>query len=446
MADRNFQQVEKSGFDVFLSHNGADKTSVELIARRLSEEVGIKPFLDKWHLIPEISWQAELEKALYNSAAVAVFIGPSGVSPWHNEELRKALDIAVRTRDEYRVIPVLLPNASEEDVTGFLAQRTWVDFRSGLDDEEAFQRLVAGIRGEAIVTGTYELPDEAAPYRGLHRFDPEQSVFFFGRETDKVCLIEKLRQDNFIAVIGASGSGKSSLVSAGLLPAIAKGALLEISDWLILICTPGGEPLRALADQIATLVPLADRLKTADELAERFATRANGLRTAITTLLADQLKPIFLVIDQFEEVFTLCQDSSERYRTQTEQLIVNLTDTIKHEERPIRIVITLRTDFLDRCLAFPQLKELFQDRQILLGPLDEPGLRDAIVRPAQVVGAFFEKGLIGTILRDIKKQPGALPLLQHALYEMWQARRGPWLTLEAYEVSGGVAGALQRRA
>ena len=446
MPDQDFLQTGDHEFDVFLSHSSADKTSVELIARRLREEAGLNPFLDKWHLIPGVSWQEALEKALDDSATVVVFIGPSGVSPWHNEELRKALDQAVSRRDEYRVIPVLLPDASEKDVTGFLARRTWVDFRSGLDDEEAFQRLVAGIRGEAIVGGTYELPDEPAPYRGLRSFEPEQSVFFFGREADKEHLIERLGQQPFVVVIGASGSGKSSLVRAGLLPALAEGALLDGPDWRTLICTPGGQPLRTLAEQLATLVPPADRLKTADELADRFATRANGLRTAISTLLADHPQPFLLVIDQFEEVFTLCHDAYERCRAQREQFIANLTETIEHGEGCIRIVITLRADFLDRCLAFSQLKELFQDRQMLLGPLEEPALRDAIVRPAQVVGAFFEKGLVGTILRDIEAQPGALPLLQHALYELWRARRGPWLTLEAYEASGGVTGALQRRA
>ena len=121
-------------YDVFLSHNSADKEAVELLARRLTEEAGLNPFLDKWHLVPGEPWQEALEVALDCSATVAVFVGPSGVSPWHNEEMRAALNRAVRTRDEYRVIPVLLPGASEESVAGFLALRSWVDFRPGLDD------------------------------------------------------------------------------------------------------------------------------------------------------------------------------------------------------------------------------------------------------------------------------------------------------------------------
>jgi formylglycine-generating enzyme required for sulfatase activity len=433
-------------FDVFLSHNNDDKLAVELIARRLRVEAGLNPFLDKWHLVPGVSWQEALEDALRDSATVAVFVGPSGISPWHNEELRAALDRAVRTRDEYRVIPVLLPEADPKAVSGFLAGRTWVDFRAGLDDGEAFERLVAGIRGEAVVGGAYELPDEPAPYRGLLPFDAEHARFFFGRGADTRRLIEKLEGHTFVALVGASGSGKSSLVRAGLLPALADDALPGSRAWHTLICTPGSDPLRAVAEQLATLVPAADRLKTADELTERLGVRADGLRTALTTLIAQQGGPVLLIIDQFEELFTMGQNLGKEKRAQVEQFVANLTDAVEHGDARIRILITLRADFLDRSLAFPALRELLQDRHVLLGALDDAALREAIVQPAHEAGAFFEKGLVNAILRDVSARPGATPLLQYALYELWRHRRGPWLTLEAYEASGGVQGALNRRA
>ena len=121
----------------------------------------------------------------------------------------------------------------------------WVDFRSGLDDVEAFNRLVAGIKGEAIEGGSYTLPDEPAPYRGLLRFEAEHARFFFGREEDTRRLVEKLSQQSFVAVVGASGSGKSSLVRAGLVPALTQDAIPGSKDWRILIFTPGSDPLRA---------------------------------------------------------------------------------------------------------------------------------------------------------------------------------------------------------
>ncbi len=156
-----------SEYDVFLSHKGDDKPEVELLAARLKGEAGLRPFLDKWQLRAGMSWQPELENAIDRSASAAIFFGPHSIGPWHNEEIKVLLDKAARTRDDFRVIPVLLPGASADTISGFLKQRTWVDFRSGLDNQSAFQRLVAGIKGEVVEPDGYRLPDEPAPYRGL---------------------------------------------------------------------------------------------------------------------------------------------------------------------------------------------------------------------------------------------------------------------------------------
>ena len=137
-------------FDIFLSHNSADKPAVETLAQRL-QAAGFNPWLDSWNLVPGDPWQEGLEEALDACATCAVFLGPSGVSPWHNEELRAALDRRARDRTRrFRVIPVLLPGADPADpatLPRFLGRMTWVDFRRGLDDAEAFRRLIAGIRG-----------------------------------------------------------------------------------------------------------------------------------------------------------------------------------------------------------------------------------------------------------------------------------------------------------
>ena len=148
-----------------------------------------------------------------------------------------------------------------------------------------------------------------------------------------------------------------------------------------------------MAEQLATLVPPADRLRIADDLTERLAQRADGLRTAVSTLTAGQPQPVLLIVDQFEEIFTLCQEEDERCRERVTRFAANLSDAVTRGNGSIRVVITLRADFLDRCLAYGELRELLQDRQVLLGALTESALRDAIVRPAQEVGAFFEKGL-----------------------------------------------------
>jgi len=146
-----FTEKSKRLYDVFLSHHSSDKQQVEKLAVRLEDEARLKPFLDKWHLTPGAPWQEELEDALDRSATCAVFLGANGLGAWENEEMRSALDDRVRNKG-FRIIPVLLPQADTKDpktLPRFLRRLTWVDFRAGLDDNEAFQRLVAGIRGVA---------------------------------------------------------------------------------------------------------------------------------------------------------------------------------------------------------------------------------------------------------------------------------------------------------
>jgi hypothetical protein len=140
--------VNQTIYDVFLSHNGTDKPAIEELARRLVKE-GIRPWLDRWNLIPGEPWQEAIEEALDACQTVAVFLGPSGIGPWENEEMRSALEDRVRDKSR-RVIPVLLPGAPEpreRPLPRFLCRLTWVDFHAGLDDADAFNRLVSGIKG-----------------------------------------------------------------------------------------------------------------------------------------------------------------------------------------------------------------------------------------------------------------------------------------------------------
>src|SRR6516164_279878 len=175
----------------------------------------------------------------------------------------------------------------------------------------------------------------------------------------------------------------------------------------------------------------------------------DGLCTAIGALTAGNRRSVLIAVDQFEEIFThsgITRDSASNSSSRAEQLISNLFNAVEDPSGSFRVLITLRADFVPHSLEFPQLRYLLENNQLLLGELGPVALREAIKFPARKVGAFFEKGLVEVILRDVHQQRGSLPLLQHALKELWQARRGPWLTLEAYEKSGGVAGALSRRA
>jgi TIR domain len=260
---------EKS-FHVFLSYGRADAEAVEALAARLVDEAHLRPFLDKWHLIPGQPWQEELEKALDRSKTCAVFIGPANLGPWENEEMRTALDARIK-RPSFHVIPVLLPGATLPERGGlppFLSRLTWVDFRGpqGLQDADEFGRLVAGVRRESpgrprgiAVTQIprVEFDIDECPYRGLQAFDEDHARFFFGRDAVIQQLIETLRQKRFLAVLGPSGSGKSSVVRAGLLPQLRTGALPASADWRYFVLKPGAHPREELALSLMRSTPKA---------------------------------------------------------------------------------------------------------------------------------------------------------------------------------------------
>ncbi|RKI74285.1 TIR domain-containing protein [Corallococcus sp. AB049A] len=432
-------------YHVFLSHSSDDKPSVEELARRMREEAKLEPFLDKWHLIPGAPWQPALERALADSETVAVFFGPSGPGPWHNEELQLALMRAVQRRDDFRVIPVLLPGASPEQLSGFLGLRTWVDFRAGLDSEAAFSRLIAGIQGRAPVGDAFSLPDEPAPYRGLLAFDEAHSEYFFGREPDISRTLEKVVRERFVAVVGPSGCGKSSLVLGGVLPRVKQEGRALGSGGRTWTLRPGNRPLRALADVLASgEASGAQRLALADSLHKRFLESPDGLVTALSTLTADSPGPCVLVVDQLEELFT--HAPGKPGTGEVEPFVANLRDAVFEGNGTVHILVSLRSDFFDRCLSLPLLRELLQDRVVLLGSLGDEALRDIILRPAHKVGADLEKGLLTSILKDVSREPGMLPLLEDALDQLWRKRSGAWLTLAAYEHSGGISQALRLRA
>jgi WD40 repeat protein len=416
---------------------------VERIAQRL-RDAGVEPWLDVWHLTPGGRWQDELAAGLAASRACAVFIGPHDLGNWELQELSLALNRAATERD-FRLFPVLLPGLAEpfdpSMLPPFLATRTWVDFRGGWDDGRRFQALVNAVHG--VPLGPAEpaaaRADDRPPYRGLEAFDEEHADLFFGREGDVQRLLEKLKASRFLAVLGPSGSGKSSLVRAGLLPVLRRGAIPASETWQICVLRPGAHPLTALAAQLAHVVPGGTMQRTLDGLGEDPRT----LHLAVALTLADTAPSarVVVVVDQLEETFTLGRDEAERAA-----FLGNLVYAASVPDGQAIVVTTMRADFYPRLAAYPEAAQLTAAHQALVAPLDDEGLRQAIEEPARRVGLEFEEGLVDTILEDVEHQSGALPLLEHALLELWRRRRGTMLTLECYRESGGVAGALARRA
>lgn len=455
--------------DVFLSHNSADKPAVKALAHRLRQQEGIEPWLDEWNLIPGQPWQADIEQALQECKACAVFISPSGFGPWQHEEMRIAITRRVGQRDGFAVIPVLLPGAERgaySQYPAFLTQTTWVEFHNTLNDAEAFRRLVCGIRRIAPGPSAEEAIDPSVcPYRGLEFFDIQHAPLFFGRAALVDWLLDSIRprtaparSNRFLALVGASGSGKSSLARAGLLARLKQGALPGSEDWPLLIVRPYDKPLESLALALCkdeSLLAAAKSLcgDTKDKtLSSQIVTtfkQASSLHH-ICRLASHGLpdsRRVLVLIDQFEEIFSLCDDADER-RAFIDNLVHAATDSIG----PAIVVLTLRDDYYGKCAPYPALAALLaSDSQFLIGPMTEVGLREAITAPALRVGCEVEAGLAEVLLQEVEDQPGRLPLLQFALRLLWDKRQSRLIRLADYRTlgadgNGGLEAALREYA
>ena len=441
-------------FHVFLSHSSADKPAVEALARRLAKD-DIQAWLDKWHLIPGDPWQPAIEKALAESESCAVFVGPSGLGPWQNEEMRAAIDQRVReSARRFRVIPVLLPGAERAERSSlptFLVATTWVEFRDSLDDQDAFHRLVCGIRGLEPGAGPGQAIYEGqCPYRGLRVFDVEDAPFFFGREALVQWLLNEVRPategqpvNRFLAIVGASGSGKSSVARAGLVAALKHDGISGSSRWPIAIFRPGSDPLESLAVALSRAVNVGQGAPALADLIAEFQRSERVLHLTTRQSLSENASDMRLVVlvDQFEELFTLCCKEELR-----EALVRNLLYAARVAQGQTLVILTMRADFYAKCAVNAELAAAFSDHHVLVGPMSEDELRRAIERPMQLVGGELERVLVDLLLRDVHNQAGALPLLQHALLELWHKREGRRLTVKAYQEIGRLEGALQRRA
>ncbi|MGZ8630556.1 MAG: nSTAND1 domain-containing NTPase [Actinomycetota bacterium] len=301
------------------------------------------------------------------------------------------------------------------------------------DHDAAYQQALGGrpIRAKATELAI-------CPYRGLAAFQPEDADRFFGREGLVAELAERLDHDRVLFVVGPSGSGKSSLVRAGLIHAVRSGAIQGSDRWAVALFTPRSSPtaelsyqLRRIAGTSATHGPADDELRALDEVADdrRLADR-----------ICEDADGLLLVIDQFEELFTL-----NSWREQ-EVLIETLAAIADPVGSRVRIAIVMRADFYGVCATFPWLARRVTTNQVLVGPMSRPELRKVIDQPAAVTGFDLEEGLVDAVLEDAGSEPAALPLVSHAMAETWRRREGDTLTLAGYHATGGVAGAISQTA
>jgi DNA-binding CsgD family transcriptional regulator len=267
------------------------------------------------------------------------------------------------------------------------------------------------------------------PFKGLASYDVGDARFFFGRERAVAELVARLAGSTFVGVVGASGSGKSSIVRAGLVPAIADGVLPGSERWAIALMRPGARPLA----ELLRVLTRAIRRGTVE--------RHAGL--AVDELL-DALPTggrVLLVVDQFEEVFTLCHDEVERA-----SFIRAITSLARDPARRGPVVVTVRADFYGLCTEERDLAGLFGAGQVVVGPLMADELARAIELPARAAGLRVEPELTAALVADVAQQPGALPLLSTTLIELWQRRDGRMMRYATYERIGRVSGSVSRLA
>ena len=339
-------------------------------------------------------------------------------------------------------VPLRIHRAAGEWARAEAAERLAATAGRAPDDRTDLRATQAAIAGGVVdlqaarertqLYAVEEPPDpsepEVCPFRGLAPFDAAHAEYFFGRERLVAELVARLVGSTLLAVVGPSGSGKSSAVRAGLLPALADGVVPGSESWRRAVMRPGERPLAELSRALARAVPEAGGEDAAPWIADAL----------------DRLEPgerLVLLVDQFEEAFVACRDEAERAAF-FDALVEGAADP---DERLV-VVLAIRADFYGRCAEHAELSTLVSANQLLVGPMRRDELRRAIELPARRAGLRVEPRLVSALVGDVAAEPGGLPLLSAALVELWQRRDGRTLRYEVYERSGGVSGAVARLA
>lgn len=420
---------------VFLSYNRRHATAVKKVQRLLEDEK-VPTFLDADQLKPGLLWPEAVEEALSAASSVLVFLGESGLGPWQKREMYFALERQVQEEllgNLFPVIPVLLDPAAS--TLGFVFQNTWVDLSASIEDRAKIAEIIEAVQVNKKRSELDVLP-KICPYQGLEPFDELNAGFYFGREQFATELFEKIQHTKLITVVGPSGSGKSSVVLAGLMPKLRRQKSPVV--WDVVTFKPGNFPWRNLADGFVRLresISLGQTRSGAD-LERDFSARRGGLESEITQFLRDSrgTSRLLIIIDQFEELLTLTPEAERGPFIDT--LLAASAAT------PMTLLLTLRADFYGAALQISRnLSDRLPNGQVNLGPMQETEVRASIEEPARQVGLIFDPGLVDRILQDVTGQSGYLPLLEFALQGLWIANKAR-LTYDSYRKIGGVAGAI----
>jgi WD40 repeat protein len=302
----------------------------------------------------------------------------------------------------------------------------------------------------------FEIPSN--PFPGLRPFEFNESLLYFGRDGQSEQLLRKLALSRFMAVVGTSGSGKSSLVRAGLLPALFGGFMPSAgSNWRVCMMRPGNDPLgnlaRAINDSGMFDSAGSDDEKLQTTMIEATLRRSSlGLVEAVRQARLGSDENVLVVADQFEELFRFAAVSeSERYQNEAAAFVKLLLEAARQKQIPVYVAITMRSDFLGDCSLFWDLPEAINEGQYLIPRLTREQRREAITGPVAVCGADMTARLVNRLLNDVGDNPDQLPILQHALMRTWnnwkaENKESDPVDLRHYEAIGGMSAALSLHA
>ncbi len=410
--------------NVLLDEDGNGYLSDFGIATRLLDEAGVPVSSSRAYISPEelAGSRLTIKSDIYN-LGVLIFEMLTGKRP----HFGATLPTVTHERPD-------LPT----DLDAVIATSTAADPDDRYERVEALLDALREALGDGDVAASTEpvqLHAVRNPYKGLRAFQETDRTDFFGRDELIAEIIEVARTQPLVAVVGPSGSGKSSVVKAGLLPAVRAGAITSSRDWLVADMFPGSYPFEELG---AALMRVA--VDRPSNLFDDLATDDRGLVRATKRVLPDDGSGLVLLIDQFEELFSLAT------QPERERFLANLVTLASDARSRVKVVITLRADYFGYPLDYPEFAPLVRNGLVAVAMPSEAELTEAVLGPAEAVGLELEPGLVNEIVHDVAEQPGGLPLMQYALTELYRLREGRTLTLRAYEDSGGVLGALGRRA
>ena len=426
---------------LFISYSRKDFPIVDRLRNDLRDS-GIEVWIDKVGLTPgTLSWEQALRDAIRAADAVLLCASPDS-----RESAYVRDEVALARQAGKPIYPAWVAGDNWMDCIPLgLGGTQYADLRAE-NYPAGLLQLIGAVRGQSadVVPLVVETPSPIAvpvsdfeprnPYKGLRAFYLEDAGDFFGRDvliTELVTQIEDESRDaRLLAVLGASGSGKSSVMMAGLLPRLRA----RHPDWVYLDpVVPGAHPLEALTIVLARRFGSKSQTAIREDLNDPSGRGLHNLGRELSD------KPVILYIDQFEEVFTLVNDENERRR-----FIDLLSTTVTQPNATVYVLLSMRADFYDRPLQFTPFGKLIETHHVAITPMTLADLYDVILKPAALpdVQLAFDDGLVTEMVFAVRQESAALPLLQFTLDQLFERRAGRTLTLAAYQAMGGIQGAL----